>query len=247
MADAIATMLAKFSGMSYMQSHLARYRSLRISFTVRLNDERTGSTTRAFAIMRTLVLSGTILLAVTAGAAAQTADPVVGEWLVKDGTARIKVVSCPTGQNQPPTIWGVIWAETKPGVDAQNPDPSMKNRPMLGVPILIGMRQTEANLWNGKIYDATRGSIFDAKISLSRTDMLEVRGCVAGIFCGGEDWKRVTGTNTPPLAQPPLPTPPAKGGAMAAAPQTKGMAKGAAAAPPADPICSNVASLVPRG
>ena len=96
--------------------------------------------------------------------------------------------------------------------------------------------------------------------------MLEVRGCVAGIFCGGEDWKRVTGTTTPPLAQPaqsplPPPAPQAKGGAMAPqtpppapqakggamAPQTKGMAKGgAAAAPAADPICSNVASLVPR-
>ena len=195
-----------------------------------------------------------MLLAVTAGAAAQTADPV-GEWLVQDGTARIKVVSCPTAPNQPPAIWGVIWAEAKPGVDAQNPDPAMKNRPMLGVPILIGMRQTEANLWNGKIYDATRGSIFDSNISLSRSDMLQVRGCVAGIFCGGEDWKRVTGTNTPPLAQlpPPAapPAPQAKGGAMAASPQTspmtKGMAKGAPAAPPADPICSNVSSLVPRG
>ena len=72
------------------------------------------------------------------------------------------------------------------------------------------------------------------------------------IFCGGEDWKRVTGTNTPPLAQPvqspapgPAPAPQAKGGTMA--PQTKGMAKGGvAAAPAADPICSNVASLVPR-
>ncbi len=88
--------------------------------------------------------------------------------------------------------------------------------------------------------------------------MLEVRGCVAGFLCGGQDWKRVTGMNTPPI--PPAaatPAPQAKGGAMAPqakngtmAPQqaTKGMAKAAPAAgpPPADPICSNVASLVPR-
>jgi uncharacterized protein (DUF2147 family) len=207
--------------------------------------------------MRTLILSGTILLAATTGAAAQSADPV-GEWLVEGGTARIKVVSCPGGQNQPPALWGVIWAETKPGVDDKNPDPSMKNRPMLGVPILINMRQTEANLWNGKIYDATRGSLFDSRISVSRSDMLEVRGCVAGIFCGGQDWKRVTGTNTPPLPQAATPGPQAKGGAMApsqqakggtTAPsqQTKGMAMSrAGATPAADPICSNVASLVPR-
>jgi hypothetical protein len=134
----------------------------------------------------------------------------------------------------------------KPGIDEKNPDPSMKNRPMLGMPILINMKQTQPNKWEGKIYDATRGSLFESNISVNRADMLEVRGCVAGIFCGGEDWKRVTGMNTPPLAQlPPTPPPPTKGGAMA--PQTKGMAKGGAmAAPAADPICSNVASLVPR-
>jgi uncharacterized protein (DUF2147 family) len=220
--------------------------------------------------MRTLILSGTILLAATASAAAQSADPV-GEWLVEDGSARIKVVSCPAEvQNQPPTLWGVIWAETKPGTDTANPDRSMKGRPMLGVPILINMKQTQANLWSGKIYDARSGSLYDSKVSLSRSDMLEVRGCVAGFLCGGQDWKRVTGTNTPPVhvATPASPAPQAKGaapapqakggpapqakGAMAQQPsQTKGMAtKGAppvAAAPAPDPICSNVASLVPRG
>jgi uncharacterized protein (DUF2147 family) len=218
--------------------------------------------------MRILVLSGTILLAATASAAAQsaavqTADPV-GEWLVKDGSARIKVVSCPQAQNQPPTLWGVIWAEMKASRDTANPDPSQKNRPMVGVPILIGMKQTQANRWDGRIYDARGGSIYDANVTLNRNDMLEVRGCVASIFCGGEDWKRVTGTNTPPLPEPAVapasPAPQAKGGAMAPSGQTKGSAmapagqtKGAAMAksnpaalPPADPICSNIASLVPR-
>ncbi len=195
--------------------------------------------------MRMLMLSGTVLLAATTGALAQAADPV-GEWLVENGQARIKVVSCPQAAGQPASLWGVIWAEMKPGVDEKNPDPTQKNRPMLGVPILINMKPTQANQWSGKIYDATRGSLFDSKISVSRTDMLEVRGCVAGIFCGGEDWKRVTGTSTPPLASAPAGQ--AKGGAMAPPQQPKGtaMAKSAPGAPPVDPICSNVASLVPR-
>jgi uncharacterized protein (DUF2147 family) len=194
--------------------------------------------------MRTLVLSGTILLAATGGAVAQAADPV-GEWLVKEGTARIKVVSCPQGPSQPPTLWGVIWAESRPGRDDKNPDPAMRNRPTLGIPILIGMKQTEPNLWNGKIYDATRGSLWDAKISVSRSDMLEVRGCVGGFICSGEDWRRVTGTNTPPLPQPPAASQ-AKGGAMAPPQAAKGGAMAKGAAPAADPICANVASLVPR-
>jgi uncharacterized protein (DUF2147 family) len=198
--------------------------------------------------MRTLTLSGTLLLVATTAAAtfalAQSAGDPVGEWLVEDGTARIKVVSCPQAQGQPPVLWGVIWAENQPGVDKQNPDPTMKNRPLLGVPILINMKQTQANRWDGKIYDATRGSLFDSNISVDRNDRLAVRGCVAGIFCGGQDWRRVTGTNTPPLASAP-----AKGGAMAQSQPPKGVTTGkagAAAAPAADPICLGVAGLVPR-
>jgi uncharacterized protein (DUF2147 family) len=195
-------------------------------------------------MMRTSILSGVILVAANLGAYAQSADPV-GEWLVEDGSARIKVVSCPQAQGQPATLWGVIWAESQPGLDKQNPDPSMKNRPMLGVPILIGMKQTQANRWEGKIYDATRGSLFDSNISVDRSDRLAVRGCVAGIFCGGQDWKRVTGTNTPPLPQ--ASSPPPKGGAMAQQQPSKGVTTGkAGAAPAADPICSGVAGLVPR-
>src|SRR5688572_3523353 len=219
-------------------------------------NEKPGQTRRAHSIMRTLILSGAILLAATTGALAQSADPV-GEWLVEDGTARIKVVSCPQVQGHPAALWGVIWAENRPGIDDKNPDPSMRNRPLLGVPILINMRQTQANKWEGKIYDATGGSLYDSNISLTRNDMLAVRGCMGVIFCGGQDWKRVTGTNIPPLPQAASPAPQARGGGMAPSQQTKGAAmapsqqtKGAmakaGATPAADPICSNVASLVPR-
>ncbi|ETR76658.1 hypothetical protein X566_02670 [Afipia sp. P52-10] len=202
--------------------------------------------------MRTLVLSGTILLAATATAVA--ADPV-GEWLVKDGSARIKIVSCP------PALWGIISAEKSPGRDVNNRDPSMKGRPMLGIPILINMRQTEPNLWTGKIYDPqgtaliSGGGIYDAKMSLNKRDMLEVRGCFSGVICDGEDWKRITDPNTPPLP-PAASAAPAAGQAKGGTPpsqQTKGVAMsksapgaGAAAAAPLDPVCSNISSLVPR-
>ncbi len=215
--------------------------------------------------MRTLVLSGTILLAATATAVA--ADPV-GEWLVKDGSARIKIVSCP------PALWGIISAEKSPGRDTSNRDPSMRGRPILGIPILINMRQsaTEPNLWTGKIYDpqgtaiVSGGGIYDAKMTLNKKDMLEVRGCFGGLICDGEDWKRITDPNTPPLPPAPAatttptgaahPAPQAKGGTPPSQ-QTKGVAmsksapsamapSGTAAAAPLDPICSNISSLVPR-
>src|SRR5687768_10487060 len=117
--------------------------------------------------MRTiLVLSG--LLASMGVAAA--ADPV-GEWLVKDRSARIKIVSCPApgqGQAQSSALWGVMWAEAKPGFDTNSRDPALKGRPFLGMPILINMRPNGANRWSGKIYDPkgtaliSGGGIYDA-------------------------------------------------------------------------------------
>ena len=75
----------------------------------------------------TLIVSG--LLFATGSALA--ADPV-GEWLVQDRSARMKIVSCPEPQMQTPALWGVIWAESKPGVDNSR-DPSMRGRPTLQI------------------------------------------------------------------------------------------------------------------
>ena len=141
--------------------------------------------------MRTLVLSGTFLLAATVGAAAQTADPV-GEWLVKEGTARIKVVSCPPQvAGQPAALWGVIWAEMKPGIDDKNPDPAKRGQPTLGMAVLQSLKATEPNRWDGALYNSKNGKTYTGGIMLLTPDRVRVRGCVLGFLCGGEDWTRV--------------------------------------------------------
>ncbi|RZA28500.1 MAG: DUF2147 domain-containing protein [Proteobacteria bacterium] len=238
--------------------------------------EKLAQVNRAHLIMRTFLLSGTILLAATASVLAEDAT---GEWLVEDKSARIKIVNC---QN---ALWGVMWAEKSPGFDTGNRDPSMKGRPMLGIPILINLKPTEANSWAGKVYDPkgstfmAAGGIYDVKIKLAKKDTLEVRGCMMGI-CDGEDWSRIINPNTPPIppsqaaapsvggakgsAMAPPPASGAKGsamapqggamapqgGAMAPAPKGNTMAKAAPGAPagaaPQDPICTSVASMVPR-
>lgn len=219
--------------------------------------EKLAQVNRAHPIMRTFLLSGTILLAATT---AVLAEDATGEWLVEDKSARIKIVNC---QN---ALWGIMWAEKTPGYDTGNRDPSMKGRPMLGIPILINMKPTEPNSWAGKVYDPkgstfmSAGGIYDVKVKLAKKDILEVRGCMMGI-CDGEDWTRITNPNTPPIPPSQAAAPPAgaKGGAMAPAPKSNAMAPapksnamakvapaGAAGAPPQDPVCNSVASMVPK-
>lgn len=110
----------------------------------------------------------------------------VGEWLVEDGSAHIRVVSCDA------VLWGVLsWAKTA-GLDENNPDKSKRGRSIIGVPILLGMQANGANNWKGEVYDADSGRIYSSFIKLSSADVLRIEGCVmGGLICGGEDWKRV--------------------------------------------------------
>jgi uncharacterized protein (DUF2147 family) len=136
------------------------------------------------------------LLASTGLAAA--ADPI-GDWMVKEKLATIRIENC-GGK-----LWGVVsWEKTPGGVDQYNPDANKRRRPTLGMPVLLGMKATDPNKWEGQIYNAKDGKTYDANISLASTDVLTVQGCILGFLCGGEDWTRVKaerGPNQP--ARPP--------------------------------------------
>lgn len=115
---------------------------------------------------------------------ALAADPA-GDWLVEDGSARIRIAIC-SG-----SLWGVIGWERAPGTDSENPDPAKRGRPTLGMPILIDMKPAGADKWSGQIYNARNGKMYDASVSLESDTALKVRGCVmGGLFCGGETWSR---------------------------------------------------------
>lgn len=130
-------------------------------------------------------------------------DPT-GEWLVAKRVARIKIVDCNS------RLWGVVSWEMQPGIDGKNPDPNLRNRPTLGMPILLGMARSKANQWDGQIYNSEDGHIYSANISLVNPDTLRVQGCFLGFLCGGENWSRVVPLprDVPPTRRaPPLPPP----------------------------------------
>jgi uncharacterized protein (DUF2147 family) len=80
-------------------------------------------------------------------------------------------------------------ATGKPQIDDKNPNPSLARRPMIGLPLFIGMRAAGPNKWSGQIYNADDGRRYTSNISMSGVDALRVEGCV-GLLCGGETWSR---------------------------------------------------------
>ena len=144
-----------------------------------------------------------IVIAAAPTANAQT-DPT-GLWRVARGVATIRIVDC-DGR-----YWGVIAWEQVPGVDTKNPDPALRGRPTLGMPVLLGMTPRHANEWSGSIYNAENGRTYSAKISLAGPDTLQVKGCVMGVLCGGEQWTRVGPPAETTVAPSPKPAPSAPG------------------------------------
>ncbi len=132
----------------------------------------------------------TVLLG-AAGAKAQAGGEVSGIWLTQAGDAKVRVSKCGGG------ICGVvIWlrepidpATGKPAVDDKNPNPALRSRPMIGLPLFAGMRPSGPNKWSGQIYNADDGSSYASNISLMGPDALKVEGCV-GMLCGSENWTR---------------------------------------------------------
>ncbi|WFU17731.1 DUF2147 domain-containing protein [Bradyrhizobium sp. CB3481] len=144
------------------------------------------------ACTKTLVIAVTAAFLAATSAFAQGAAEPSGVWQTQAGDARVKISKCGGG------ICGVIvslkepidQATGKPQVDDKNPNPAMKKRPMLGLPLFSGMQPVAANKWSGQIYNADDGGTYASSISVAGPDTLRVEGCV-GALCGGETWTRV--------------------------------------------------------
>ncbi|MEH2500890.1 uncharacterized protein (DUF2147 family) [Bradyrhizobium sp. AZCC 1678] len=123
---------------------------------------------------------------------AQGAGEPTGVWQTQAGDARVKISKCGGG------ICGVIVglkepidpATGKPQVDDKNPNPALKKRPMIGLPLFSGMQSVSPNKWSGQIYNADDGGTYASSVSVTGADTLKVEGCV-GALCGSENWTRV--------------------------------------------------------
>jgi uncharacterized protein (DUF2147 family) len=117
---------------------------------------------------------------------ALAAEPT-GDWLVANGAAVIRIAPC--GE----ALCGVMaWSKDRGDLDSNNPDPAKRSRPLLGVPILLGMRSASDGRWKGAVYNAEDGRTYSAHIELKGPDVLRIEGCVMGILCGGEKWTRAS-------------------------------------------------------
>lgn len=107
-----------------------------------------------------------------------------GMWSMSNGKVTVRVDQC--GNNLCAQIVGlkepISKIDGKPKVDRENPDPAKRQRPLIGLSILIGMKPAGDNYWKGAIYNPDDGKTYSATVSYEGSRM-KVKGCVAGVLC----------------------------------------------------------------
>ena len=132
-------------------------------------------------------------LAVAAATPAFAVDPM-GTWLTEPGTSRIKIANC-GGALCGTIVWmkEPIDPETRQArLDKFNADTSKRNRPLMGVSIVIGMKPTGPDKWQGEVYNAEDGKTYKGYITMQGANTLKLEGCALGGFvCKAQSWTRV--------------------------------------------------------
>ena len=150
--------------------------------------------------LRTGLLAAGVLSCI--GMAPAAADPR-GLWQAMDGS-RVRIASCggaalcgtmvsASTPNDPAT--------GRPWTDKNNPDPNKRNRPLVGVLVLISMQPNGPARWSGHLYDNDRGQTLAGHIIEQGPSTIRVEGCL-GAMCGGENMTRVSEPPPPAAGRP---------------------------------------------
>src|SRR5262245_55027013 len=121
------------------------------------------------------------------------ADPT-GPWLTEGGTPTVRLASC--GAELCGTIIALKEpndpATGRPKTDKNNPDASKRNRPVVGIQIVFGMKPSgTADKWSGSVYNAEDGKTYTGSITLQGARNLKLEGCVlGGLICKAQTWTR---------------------------------------------------------
>lgn len=127
---------------------------------------------------KTNILS--ILLIIAFAATATAKDPIEGEWLKDDKSARIKLKVTRGGK-----LMGLISyvSDPKRTHDTNNPDASKRGRKLVGLVNIRGFTK-KGNKWEGgTVYDSKSGKTYKGKIWLEG-DKLMMRGYVGVSLIG---------------------------------------------------------------
>lgn len=144
--------------------------------------------------MKSWLILPIILLAATTAFSAETSD-ILGLWKTEKGDVHLEFYPCDE-EICGKIVWlkEPVYLDSKEGpvgaakVDQKNPDPALRNRPLLGLEVMKHVTPAGKDMWEGgACYDPQSGKSYRCKMKLAAPDRLEMRGFV-GISLFGRDY-----------------------------------------------------------
>ena len=122
---------------------------------------------------------------------AQPSGGVYGDWVPPDGDAIIHIDRCSeSGKKLCAQLVQHAYSDLSKK-DALNADADLRDRPLIGVNILEGLKMSGTRSWKGgDLYDPRTGKTYHAKVKLLSETKLKIIGCIAPGLCKGYVWKR---------------------------------------------------------
>jgi uncharacterized protein (DUF2147 family) len=120
--------------------------------------------------------------------ASNGAAPIEGDWLTDGATAVVRIGHCG------PHLCGAVArvlakGADVPHTDVHNPDPALRSRPLVGLPVLTGFTRDGDQWTGGRAYDAGSGRSYKAKLAPGGDGTLTVTGCIL-FLCKSQTWTR---------------------------------------------------------
>ncbi len=133
-----------------------------------------------------------VLLLIWIANVSVASDSIEGLWITADGDGLVEF------RFLDEHLSGVIVGSasdpehTQPArYDDLNPDPSLRERPLLGLAIVKNLLSSGNNKWKGKVYDPNSGKTYQCTLTLVDANTLKLRGYIGFSLLGQtEIWTR---------------------------------------------------------
>ena len=143
-----------------------------------------------------------VIALLAAGVAMVAAGPTMGaggradlsgRWVTEGFGSIVDFQPCASKPEQMCGRMMWLWAPAPQGrarLDKNNPDPTLRSRPLTGIEIVSGLRETSPGVWTGgRLYNPDDGRTYTGTVRL-RGGLLELKGCALNIVCRDQTWRR---------------------------------------------------------
>jgi len=142
--------------------------------------------------MKRTLLTLIILILGSSIYAQDNSDRILGVWLNNLKNAKVEIF-----EKEGQFFGKIVWIDIKKDVDINkatdknNPDPSLRNRNILGLEILTDLVYENGTWTDGKLYSPEKGKTVDCELEISEDNQTLFLTASKGWFSKTLEWKRV--------------------------------------------------------